>query len=210
MINIEHIENSISKALEGNSNLTNKELSVGGFSTPTMRHLFNNLCNIDGKYLEVGLYMGGTFVASFNKNLLSIGVEDYSQNFGVSEIKETLKSNINNHCNRAKQVDLYFDDFFKIDTNEFPKEIDILFYDGNHDEEYQAKALPFILDNMADKFIMLVDDYNWESVSNGTKKALDELSDKIKIEQFWHLKGRSNNDDEIWHNGVSIFLINKA
>jgi len=51
-----HIEQSIQKALAGQSNLTESELAVGGFSTPTMRHLFNNLCDIDGTYLEVGLW----------------------------------------------------------------------------------------------------------------------------------------------------------
>lgn len=205
----EHIETSIQKALKGESNLTESELAVGGFSTPTMRHLFNNLCNIEGTYLEVGLWMGGTFVASFNKGLTSIGIENYAQDFGVVGVKDILESNIEKHNDRAKEIQLHFTDCFTIDKSLLPNDIDIFFYDGVHHELEQSKALPHFIDKMANKFIYLCDDINWPQVEAGTNIGLNTLSDKIEIEYCRILRGYHLNDDPIWHNGLAIYLINK-
>ena len=205
----EHIETSIQKALKAESNLTESELAVGGFSTPTMRHLFNNICNIEGTYLEVGLWMGGTFVASFNKGLTSIGIENYAQDFGVVGVKDILEANIDKHQGNAKEIQLHFTDCFTIDKSLLPKDIDIFCYDGEHSRENQAKALPYFFDNLAHRFIYLCDDFNWERVSMGTNQALGGLSDKIEIEYCRILRGYHLNDDPVWHNGLAVYLIKK-
>lgn len=210
MINKGHIEKSISKALLGESNLTNEQLSVRGFSTPTMRHLFNNVCNIEnGKYLEVGLYCGGTFCSSFNSDTISVGIENFSQDFGVNTVEPELRKNIQDNLSRAKAVKLIEGDCFKDGTINENYKFDIIFYDAEHSEENQAKALPFFLDKMADKFIYIVDDTNWTQVSTGVKTGLDSLGDKIEVERDWNLVGVRPNDDKVWHNGVKIYLINK-
>lgn len=209
MITESHVNKSIEDALLGISNISPKALSVGGFSTETMRHLWNNLCDIDGIYLEAGLFMGGTFTASFNKNVVSIGIEDYSQPFGVMEVKKHLEENIESNKDASKDYKLYFEDCFSIDKTKLPNNIDILFYDANHSEESQAKALPYFIDNMNSTFLYIVDDYNWADVFNGTDKGLENVSDKINIDKDWVLSGSSKNDDHIWHNGIGLFLCSK-
>lgn len=206
---VEHINESIEKAIRGESNLTESELAVGGFSTPTMRHLFNNICNIDGTYLEVGLWMGGTFVASFNKGLISIGIENYAQDFGVVGVKDILEANIDKHKERAKEIQLHFTDCFTIDKSLLPKNMDIFFYDGIHGEFEQSIALPKFLDNMADTFIFIVDDFNWPQVFKGTNTGLESLHDQITIKNCWTLRGYELENDHIWHNGAAIYLISK-
>lgn len=206
---VDHIEKSIERALAGQSNLTESELSVGGFSTPTMRHLFNNICNIKGNYLEVGLWMGGTFVASFNKDLTSIGIENYSQDFGVVGVKDILEANIGKHVGNAKEVYTHFTDCFTMDRSVLPKDIDIFFYDGVHHEFEQAMALPTFIDNMADTFIFLVDDANWKQVFDGTNKGIESLKDRINVDKVWALRGYQLENDPVWHNGVLVYLINK-
>ena len=209
MINAEHIDESIRKSTQDVTSLDNGILVVGGYSTPTMRRLFNNLCNTSGTYLEVGLWMGGTFVSSFNKDMVSIGIEDYSQDFGVVGVKEHLERNVVAFSERAKEIYIHNEDCFKIDLKLLPDNIDIFFYDGNHGEESQAKALPYFINKMADKFIYIVDDFNWEQVSKGTNIGLRSLVNEVNIERTWALRGYALTEDEVWHNGVAIYLINK-
>lgn len=207
----EHITKAIKDAEAGISGLGERALSCRGFSTATMRRLFNNLCNIDGIYLEVGLYCGATFVSSFNKDLISIGIEDYSQDFSVSSVADELKKNVED-CTFSflpKEVHVHYTNCFTMDKSLIPEGIDILFYDGNHSEGNQAQALPTFFDKMADKFVLIVDDINWPEVQRGTTKGFEALTGKIKLENWWYLRGEETHDDPIWHNGLDIYLITK-
>lgn len=211
MITTEHVQQSIEKALKGESNLTQEELSVRGFSTFTIRSLFNSLCNIEGTYLEVGLFCGATFVSSFNKNLISIGIENHAQDFseGFEKVKKELADNLEKFSHRSKEVKVFYEDCFAIDKDKLPNNIDVFFFDGFHSFETQRDALPYFLDNMSNKFAFLVDDFSWGYVKDGTDAGLALLSDKIEIEKCWVLRGYNLENDPIWHNSVAIYLINK-
>jgi hypothetical protein len=208
---IQHIEKSIADAVAGKSNLTPELLAIRGFSTPTLRHLYNNLCNIKGTYLEIGLFCGASFCASFNEGCVSIGVEDHSQDFsaGFEQVKQELKENFEKFKGRARATEIIYGDCFGIGKWQLPNNIDIYFFDGFHSEETQRNALPHFFDKMADRFIWIVDDINWSYVKSGTDLAINDLKDKMEIEQSWVLRGQYENNDPIWHNGIVIFLINK-
>lgn len=207
----QHIEDSIQAALGGKSGLSQSVLDIRGFSTPTIRHLFSNLCNINGTYLEIGLFCGATFVSSFNEKLTTIGIENHSQDFseGFEKVKDELKNNISIHADRAKEIYVHYEDCFAIDKALLPDDIDIYFFDGFHSFETQSKALPHFIDKMAKKFIWVVDDFNWQYVADGTNAALEQLKDEIEIERVWLLRGYHLQNDPIYHNGLCIYLINK-
>lgn len=208
----EHIENAIQKALNGNTGIDYSVLQIRGFSTFTIRSLFHALCDTGEPltYLEVGLFCGATFCASFNKNTTSIGIENHSQDFsaGFDQVKHELKENVENHKVLSKEVKVIYEDCFDMDKSLLPENIDIYFFDGFHSEETQRKALPYFLDKMADKFIWVVDDANWDYVGMGTRMGLSDLAEKIEIEKSWML-GENCHNHPIWHNGVLIYLINK-
>src|SRR3990167_3448311 len=208
----EHIENSISKALKGELNLTQEILNIRGFSTATIRCLFNCLCDTAESitYLEVGLFAGASFCSSFNKNCTSIGIEDHSQDFsaGFDQVKKELKENVDKFSDKAKEVHVHYVDCFKMDKSVLPK-IDILYYDGEHSFENTAKSLPAFIDVVADKAIVIYDDVSWTPVWQGIDKALSDLKDKIKVEKVWVLRGYYPENDSIWWNGINIYLINK-
>lgn len=205
----DHIQQSIDNAIAGISNVSKEILDITGFSTPTIRQLFNNLCDIDGTYLEVGLFCGASFCASFNKNCTSIGVEDHSQDFsaGFEQVKKELEENVDRFSDRSKEVQVHYVDCFKMDKSVLPK-IDIYSFDGFHSFDTQSRALPEFLDNMNDTFCFLVDDYSWNYVKAGTLSGFELLKDKIEIQKQWVL-GEGCNNDPIWHNSVAVFLINK-
>lgn len=210
-LRIDHIKRSIADAIRGKSNMDLQVTGIRGFSTSTMRHLFNNLLNQPApmRYLEVGAYCGGTFCAAIsnNPNVQAVVFEDFSQPFDVDNVRDQCLDNIARFNNGNGAV-VERDFFGPWDDVKGP--FDMFFYDGNHDEEWQAKALPRAFDLLADTFIMLVDDYNWESVRNGTGHGIAAMANRMSVVQSWELRGKSSSDDSMWHNGVAIFLCRKT
>lgn len=213
MITEQYISNAIEKTLRGESNLTDDILSIRGFSSSTIRRLINNLTNTKCTYLEVGLLCGATFVSSFNKNCVSIGIEDFSENFQADMPgydKEELERNIDQNSDRAKEIVIHYESHLDINKEVLPKDIDIYFFDGHHGIETHSVALPEFFDNMADRFIFVVDDCVWPQVIQGTGVGFKFLRNKLWIEKVWELRNDPNDkDDNKWVEGVNIYLIKK-
>lgn len=211
MISAEHIQLSIQRAIEGQSNLSPDIHNIRGFSTPTIRRLVNNLCQEADVYLEVGLYCGATFCSSFNPQCVSIGIEDHSQDFsaGFDNVKKELKENVSKFLDRAEEVHIHYEDCFKIDKTKLHADIDILYYDGEHGAINTAKALPWFFDNMANTFLLIADDVRWSSVMAGLIYGFEVVKEKCEIVQEWWLHGEQPNDDPVWHNSVGLFLVKR-
>lgn len=211
-----HIDRSIERALRGESFLNPDVLKISGFATATMRHLFSNLCRGSGEslsYLEIGTFCGATFVSAFNNNPIhAVGIDNFTQPFHQTNVREQLADNLRRWSHTAKSVQFFDCDAFALTGNEvFPSPVDIYYYDGEHSYESQVKALPTFLPMMADRFIYIVDDFHWDDVVRGTRDALKQLSSQghTKIESEWTLDGERSHEDPIWWNGVAIFLISK-
>lgn len=211
MITEEHISNAIEKTLKGESNLTESIFAIRGFSSSTIRRLINNLTNIECTYLEVGLLCGATFVSSFNKDCTSIGIEDFCENF-QEDIpgydKDELQINIDRHSERAKEVHVHYESFLDIKKELLPNDIDIFLYDGEHGLQNHSVVLPEFFDNMAERFVFLVDDATWPQISDGTGVGFKFLRNKMWIEKTWELRNE-DEDDNRWVCGVNIYLIQK-
>lgn len=213
-----HIAKSIERALLGESKLDPEVLKIHGFSTVTMRHLFSNLCDAADAYLEVGAFCGATFVAAFNNNAIeALGIDNFSQPFESEEqfVREQLRDNLNRWKGTAKDVQFLDGDCFRLRPGDEHKlklhrPFDIFYYDGEHSFENQARALPAFLEVLSDRFIFIVDDYNWTSVRLGTQTGFDVIRPRLKIEKEWTLSGERVSDDPIWWNGLAIFLCSKV
>lgn len=210
----EHIDNSIARALKGESHLDPEVLKIHGFSTPAMRHLFNNLCHIKGfAYLEVGVFKAASFVAAFNNNPIhAIGIDDFSQDFSQRNVREECLENIEKWKHTADFVRFFEGDCFVLAKDACKDErakFDIFTYDGHHDTLPTAQALPAFFNLLADRFIYIVDDVHWSTVSAGVQMGFETLAGRVNIEQEWKLRGKRRQDDNVWWNGVSIFLCEK-
>lgn len=204
-LNPTHIGNAIMRAQKGESAIAPWVLKVTGFSTPTMRRLVNNLMDVKKKlvYLEAGAYCGGTACAAVSnrENVTGYVYEDFSQPFDLPDVEAQLLANLA----KTENLTLIEGDFFKSELPEAT--VDVFFYDGEHSEEAQSRALPRIVDHLSDVSLMLVDDFNWGSVSKGTKAGFAAVKDKVEVAARWILEGEKKADDEIWHNGLAIFLL---
>lgn len=209
----EHIDSSIARALAGESHLDPAVLNILGFATPTMRHLFNNLCNIEGlTYLECGVYTGGSFVSAFNNNPIhAIGIDNFSQTWAPGrDIRGEFLENVKIFRDTAKSVTFFQEDCFKPDLLCGIRGIDVFFYDGCHEKISQAKALPHFFDLLADTFLFIVDDWNWPDVKAGTETGVQSLAGKVSVIHERILIGNVAQDDLVWHNGVGLFLCQKT
>lgn len=213
-LTVEHIEEAIAFALRGSSNLDAAALDILGFATPTMRRMFSNLCHLDGlKYLEVGTYCGATFVAAFNNNPIhAIGIDNFSQTWNPGrDIKAELTANKDRFVTPlTKSVRFYEGDCFDPELlGEIGSGVDIFYFDGDHTREAQAKALPHFIDLLADTFLFIVDDYNWQDVQIGTEDGLKSVASKITVIHSRILTGEIRQDDPVFHNGLALFLCKK-
>lgn len=211
---IDKINEAIAKSLRHESHIDPDILNITGFSTGVMRRAWNWLARIGDKpvYVELGCYGGGTLCAAMNNSpeLTVVGVDNGSQDFGNPTIFQQLRDNVDRFKSGAKSVKLIEGDIFGIDLKEIPNNITCLFYDGNHDREFQAKALPHYFDKLADVALFLVDDFSWQdSVAAGTQDGFKALKGRVKIERQWILSD-GYADSPNWHNSVGVFLISKV
>lgn len=208
-----HVDLSIVRALRHDSAIDESVLALTGFSTGVMRRLVSNLAHLpkpNPVYLEIGLFAGASICAAMSNNptLTAIGIDNFSQDFGRPEVRAELHTNFDRYSQGALAASLRDADCFTVDPATLPK-ADIYFFDGEHSQDSQMRALPHFLPALNSPFIFIVDDSNWIPVSEGTRLGFQNLRKQVRIEHHRHLTGARPNDDPIWHNGVDIYVCSK-
>lgn len=214
MLSIDFVEQAIRRARNHDSLIDPQILDIHGFSTGVMRRLVSNLCDGTAEprcYVEVGAYCGGTACAAINNktNLTAFIFEDFSQAFGLNDVREQLERNLLQTVKGAGAYTELVERNYLMALERLIQPVDIYFFDGEHSRESQGEALPAMFPYLAKTFLFLVDDFNWESVRQGTADGFDQLKGKGDVVHSWHLTGQKLQDDKIWHNGFGLFLCQK-
>ena len=209
----ETINSSFLKALSGDTNLPEWILKLDGMSgvkfRSFMNFIFNNNNNINLNYLEIGVWRGSTLCSALYKNsLTALCIDNFSQFRGI---KKKFLENANKACEKSSlsKYDLIDDDFYNINFSNVGK-FDIYFYDGPHSEKNHYDAINIVKSALKDDFILIVDDWNWSEIRNGTQNALKDNKIKIvsKIEVLTSQNNKSprfiNRQFSDWHNGIFI------
>jgi len=218
LLTIEYINDCIEKSNRLESKVPSDVLDIQGWSSQKIKHLLNNLCsNQDAKFLEVGVWKGSTHISAlYGNNIPSCAIDNFSghwDNVGhpfESEDGSVEKLEFNSNCEKflgstVQLIDLDFKDAIKsLKANSF----NILFYDGDHEIESQYEAVALGTRVMTKEFLLLVDDWNWDKVQEGTKKALQNK--KLNVLHQWELPAFKVGDYDEWWNGLAIFLIQKV
>lgn len=208
---VDHVDDSIARALRGEAYFDSEVLDVLGFATPTMRRMFSNLCHMEGlTYLECGTYAGATLSAATNNNpVRAIGIDNFCQTWHPGrDIKAEFTANKDRFAPASSFIE--GNCFNPACLASVGTGIDILYFDGDHTHDAQARALPYFLNALADTFLFIVDDYNWPDVKNGTEDGLNAVSSKASVIRDWQLIGEAHQDDPVWHNGIALFLCKKT
>lgn len=210
---IDHIKQSINNAIKNKSKLNDDILNCGGFSSNKIRHLLNNVLDYPNlNYLEIGVFMGSTFVSSLYQNNINnaYAIDNWSEFNEYGDIKKIF----NDTCKKfnIENYKFFETDCYKFDLNNITEKINVYFYDGNHDELNQYKALKYYYPILADEFIFMVDDFDpydtkWMEVERGTRHAIRDLNLEILYEK--HLCSVGRNNASSWWNGFYISYLKK-
>jgi len=145
-------------------------------------------------YLEIGVWKGSTFISSLYKNehVKAYCIDNWSE---FDSNKEIFLNNCSLYD--IKNFNYFNDDCFKFDKKNIKDKINIYFYDGNHTENSQYKAIEYYYDVLSDEFILIVDDYDFEPVETGTKKIIEDLNLEILFEKRLFSQNY-NNTNQTW------------
>lgn len=204
------IQKAIEMALNRQSKLTAENMEVPGLVSLLGRHLYNNLGAISTRFCEVGSHLGCSYTSSVsgNGNLLTATAIDSFASDLVEE-RQCMPIFLNNaekFTSRKTKFKFIHSDAFSFDINEIQGPIDYYIYDGSHGKEHQRMGVTHYLPAMADQFIMVVDDFDWQEVHEGTREGINEAGLKILYEYV--LIGNDHDNEGAW-NGYGIFLLEK-
>ena len=220
---IKHVNLSVENSNNNISKLTSEILSMDGMTGIKTRHLYNNICSLDGaNYLEIGTWMGSSFISAFYENNINpIVIDDWSDTFGTTEPfdcidpKSKFISNVNRLC-PDKKFNFIEKDCFKVTDDEIKSvydSIDIYLYDGNHYYESQKKAITYYKHLFSKYVIIIIDDFRsdtpgWANIKNGTYDGIEEAGLIIhhSVEIITHQE--SSGPSEYW-NGFGLFVCEK-
>lgn len=210
MDKVKLIEEAIENAINHKSKLTPSNFDVPALVSLYGRHLYNNIGNISTRLLEIGSHLGGSFTSSIsNNNLISATSIDNFASDWVEDRKcmPLFLENVKKYLPEQTVFNFIHSDAFEAPKEEIPNGIDFYIYDGSHDMESQRKAVSFYLDKMANEFIFMVDDADWDEVQQGTKLGVSEAN--VEVIKDWYLPSKGSHDNDSWWNGYFIYLLRK-
>lgn len=209
---IAHIENCYQKVEDGVTKLPQQAFDMEGMTGRKTRMFYNLLC--EGaepiNYLEIGVWKGSSTAASLygNPNVTSFLCDDWSEFMGsFKEFCDAAGFAIN-----WEKTEILEGDFKLLDFSTLPP-IHIYLYDGPHGLKDHKHAITLLKNTFAKYCILLVDDWNWIDVRNGTALGFEkspELKVLYKKEIFSTTYTEKPGDDQGYWNGMGIFLIEKV
>jgi hypothetical protein len=185
-----------------------------GMSGKKYRYLINNLIETmpDPRYLEIGSHAGSTACSALWGNKCKATCIDNWSEFGGP--KDQFHSNIDRVL--TPDIDFKFieSDFRNVDYSSIGK-YNIYMFDGPHFEQDQYDGIDLVKDALDDKYILIVDDYNWDIIRRGTEQALEHVGHKViaKIEVSTMLTSGHpvvSHQYSDWHDGYLIALVSKT
>lgn len=223
---VQLIDNYITNAFLRKSNCNQNILNIDGMCGIITRHLYNNICSIyntssksskeimdppnNYSYLEIGCWKGASTIASLYENNLNATIIDNWSEFGGCKFDfvKTISKYLDE--NKQQQIQIINQDCFhlKQDTIFDYSPYIIFLYDGPHQEKDHFRSIVDFWKYLDDTCIIIIDDWNWIDVRNGTYRGFDFV--KAKILYKWELfEPIHENKNGLW-NGCCIFLIQKT
>ncbi|MBS0624854.1 MAG: hypothetical protein JSS32_02250 [Verrucomicrobia bacterium] len=212
---VKHVQESIRLASEEEGKLSAGVLGIDGMTSAKGRFLLNHICSLENTvYFEVGSWKGSSFVSALYGNQgirQGYAVEKwvrYADNgFDFGNVRDEFFGNVDSFL-KGLPLKVYEQDCFSLDLEEVSEKVTVYFYDGEHREWDQKQAFLYFDGILADEFIAVVDDWNWESTRRGTFEAFEELGYEVLFEQY--LPANFDGDLENWWNGIYVAVIRKG
>lgn len=210
---IEHLEKCFENAENKSSKINQEIINMDGMSGLKTRRFYNNLLSInDARWLEIGVWKGTSSCAAMYENKAIVCLIENFAGFGGP--KQECMENIEMYKGE-NDVTFYEEDCFKIDITKFKNKFNIYCYDADHSEYSTKMAVGYFLPVLDEVFVLVMDDWNFIEVRNGTYKGISLNG----LEVVWSKEIRLTNDDshtphdeakKSYHNGIAVFVLKKS
>ena len=189
-------------------------LEIVGMSGRKYRRLINRYVALSKapRYLEVGSWAGSTACAAIHGNQVGITcIDDWSQ-FGGP--RDAFFKNIEAASNPGVAFSFIESDYREVDFAALGPPFSIYLFDGPHSRQEQYDGVRLAQSALAETFLLIVDDWNWEQVRKGT---LDAIADeKLRLHLSVEIRTSQDNSHPTsamqfsdWHNGYYLCACRK-
>ena len=187
-------------------------LDIDGASGRAYRTFVNSLVHnvVDPRYLEIGSWKGSTLCSAiYNNNVRALAIDNWSQFGGPAD--EFFK---NLSLFRGRAAVSFIDMDFRAVNFSTIEKFNIYLFDGPHAEKDHYDGLVLVQPALDENFILIVDDWNWKAVRDGTFRAVDDLGLQLDFvaeirttldDTHPELAGKTSD----WHNGYCIAVCSK-
>ncbi len=211
------IIHSIIKSFQIDTKIPTWIKELEGLSGRKFRYLLNILIeNIENpRYLEIGSWLGSTACsASYRNNLRLTCIDNWSQTFkGIKDPRKKFYKNLKKSFNKNSIINVIEKDYKQINYKDIGKH-NIFFFDGPHHKKDHFDAIILAQHALEEEFIMIIDDWNWKQVREGTNEACKALN--FKIISYTEIRTTQNDlkplfegKNSEWHNGYAFFSVKK-
>jgi predicted O-methyltransferase YrrM len=205
---VARVKAALAAGLIGDSEIDPGVLKIPGMSGRCYRHFINNLVRATpgARYLEVGTWAGSTLCAAISNNRVSATAIDNWSEYGNP--KALFEQHLAQFKTPEAQVRFIESDFRAVDFSALGK-FNIYLFDGPHEYQDQYDGLDRALPALDEQFVLIVDDWNWEKVREGTRRAMQAN----RISSLYSIEIRSTLDNSHpvnscelsdWHNGYFL------
>ncbi len=210
---VDALKDAFSTSWQGTTKLSEEVLSMPGMSGRKYRALINNLIgNLpDARYLEIGSWAGSTLCSAiYNNDVRALAIDNWSEFGGPAG---DFLTNVGRFRNPRSHISFLEQDFRAVRYDAIGK-YNVYLFDGPHIEKDQFDGLAIAQAALDEKYILIIDDWNYPPTQAGTKKALKELGLKLD----YAMEIRTTLDGSFpkalgpisdWHNGYFLAVLSK-
>jgi hypothetical protein len=197
------------------SSFNEEKFYIPGLSSNKIRHFLNYLCGFsDSIYLELGCYTGSTFYAATENNpirafavdsFVEKDIKPFRDDVFLPSIKDPAVEFLSKFSNpRWSFSNKDVKDLTEKDISDKPN---IIFYDAGHEYYQQYENLNSVVNLFADKFILILDDANFEGVVESAEEFITNNNLKVLFER--KILTTIPEDENSWWNGIYILVLEK-
>jgi hypothetical protein len=182
---------------------------IPGFTGEKVQALFALLAEAmpQVKWLEVGAFYGATIsAAAYGHDGQFVTVDDFRQCENAEEARTSVTALAPRCGFRLVDLDCFSPEALTL----VPEGVEIYFFDGPHGAYDHARAISHYAPKLADEFLLIVDDWNWETTRDGTHKGI--LDARLKISWIKEIKANvepGDGDRYGWWNSLGVFALKK-
>lgn len=187
---------------------------IVGMSGQTYRSFINNYVQAvpDARYLEIGSWAGSTATAAlFGNQVEALCIDNWAL-FGGP--KDAFFANIELALSDKVKFRFMETDFRAVDYGSIGQS-NVYLFDGPHEEADQYDGVVLAQPALTKRYLLIVDDWNWRAVRNGTFRAL--IDTRCRIEAAIEVRTTLDNSHPVvameksdWHNGYFMAVIVKS